>query len=104
MVSLPSPTGLISELESRGARIVPIYSGDLVFRGPAQGYFQNTAGRTIVDTVINLTEFAFVGGPASQDHKKAASICSQEAEFSNHVCRAPRIPVVSRAPPINGSG
>jgi len=30
--------------------------------------------RPIVDTVINLTGFALVGGPASQDHKKAASV------------------------------
>jgi len=31
-------------------------------------------GKSIVDTVINLTGFALVGGPASQDHKKAAKV------------------------------
>jgi len=65
---------LISELESRGARVVSIYSGGLDFSGPVQDYFYDSNGNPIVDTVINLTGFALVGGPASQDHKKAASV------------------------------
>mmetsp|Transcript_31214 Transcript_31214/g.71371 ORF Transcript_31214/g.71371 Transcript_31214/m.71371 type:complete len:1406 (-) Transcript_31214:178-4395(-) len=65
---------LISELESRGSRVVCIYSGGLDFSGPVDEYFYNAAGKPIVDTVINLTGFALVGGPASQDHKKAAAV------------------------------
>ncbi|KAL7560194.1 hypothetical protein ACA910_016621 [Epithemia clementina (nom. ined.)] len=65
---------LISELESRGARVVSIYSGGLDFSGPLQDYFYDKSGKPIVDTVINLTGFALVGGPASQDHKKAAQV------------------------------
>jgi len=65
---------LISELESRGSRVVPIYSGGLDFSGPVADYFYDASGQTIVDTVINLTGFALVGGPASQDHKKAAKV------------------------------
>jgi len=65
---------LISELESRGARVVSIYSGGLDFSGPVEEYFYDAAGKPIVDTVINLTGFALVGGPASQDHKKAANV------------------------------
>ena len=65
---------LISELESRGARVVCIYSGGLDFSGPVEEYFYDSSGKSIVDTVINLTGFALVGGPASQDHKKAASV------------------------------
>jgi len=65
---------LISELESRGARVVSIYSGGLDFSGPVEEYFYDAAGNPIVDTVINLTGFALVGGPASQDHKKAAKV------------------------------
>jgi len=65
---------LISELESRGARVVAIYSGGLDFSGPVEEYFYDSNGKQIVDTVINLTGFALVGGPASQDHKKAASV------------------------------
>jgi magnesium chelatase subunit H len=66
---------LISELESRGSRVVCIYSGGLDFSGPVEEYFYDTVtGKPIVDTVINLTGFALVGGPASQDHKKAAQV------------------------------
>jgi len=65
---------LIAELESRGARVVPVYSGGLDYSGPVKDYFCGPDGKTIVDTVINLTGFALVGGPASQDHKKAARV------------------------------
>ena len=89
---------LIAELESRGSRVVPIYSGGLDFSGefsvapktlqhnfirvilsifyagPVEEYYYDGFGKSIVDTVINLTGFALVGGPASQDHKKAASV------------------------------
>ena len=61
---------LIQELEARGARVVCIYSGGLDFSGPVDEYFYDTKG-AIVDSVINLTGFALVGGPASQDHPKA---------------------------------
>jgi len=65
---------LISELESRGSRVVPIYSGGLDFSGPVADFFYDASGGVVVDTVINLTGFALVGGPASQDHKKAAAV------------------------------
>jgi magnesium chelatase subunit H len=65
---------LIAEMESRGARVVPIYSGGLDFSGPVESFFYDKSGKPIVDTVINLTGFALVGGPASQDHKKATAV------------------------------
>jgi len=65
---------LIAELESRGAKVVSIYSGGLDFSGPVEEYFYDKAGNAIVDTVINLTGFALVGGPASQDHAKASQV------------------------------
>lgn len=65
---------LISELESRGARVVSVYSGGLDFSGPIEEYFYDASGKPIVDTIINLTGFALVGGPASQDHSKAAKV------------------------------
>ena len=65
---------LISELESRGARVVSIYSGGLDFSGPVEEFFYDKNGKPIVDTVINLTGFALVGGPASQDHPKAVRV------------------------------
>ena len=61
---------LISELEARGAKVVCIYSGGLDFSGPVKEYFYRVGG-VAVDAVINLTGFALVGGPASQDHPKA---------------------------------
>merc|ERR1719247_1560230 len=61
---------LISELEARGAKVVCIYSGGLDFSGPVKEYFYRMGG-VAVDSVINLTGFALVGGPASQDHPKA---------------------------------
>ena len=61
---------LISELEARGCKVVCIYSGGLDFSGPINEYFYRGSSR-VVDTVINLTGFALVGGPASQDHPKA---------------------------------
>jgi len=65
---------LIAEMESRGARVVPVYSGGLDYSGPVKEYFVDANGQPIVDTIVNLTGFALVGGPASQDHKKAASV------------------------------
>lgn len=61
---------MISELEARGARVICIYSGGLDFSGPVDEYFY-TDNKQVVDSVINLTGFALVGGPASQDHPKA---------------------------------
>lgn len=68
---------LIAEMESRGARVIPVYSGGLDYSGPVKEYFVDANGKTIVDTIVNLTGFALVGGPASQDHKKAARILKE---------------------------
>jgi magnesium chelatase subunit H len=66
---------LISELESRGAKVVAVYSGGLDYSGPvAEFFYDRTTGKPIVETVVNLTGFALVGGPASQDHKKASKV------------------------------
>jgi len=62
---------LIMELEAQGAKVVPTYSGALDFSILVDEYFYNSAGKQIVDSVINLTGFALVGGPAKQDHPKA---------------------------------
>jgi len=63
---------LIAELEARGSRVICIYSGGLDFSGPVNEYFYAAGSSSAeVDSVINLTGFALVGGPASQDHPKA---------------------------------
>lgn len=63
---------LIAELEARGAKVMTLYTGGLDFSGPVEEYFIS-GGKSVVDTCINLTGFALVGGPASQDHDKAVS-------------------------------
>jgi len=69
---------LISELEARGARVVCIYSGGLDFSGPVRDYFfSSRGGKPAVDSVINLTGFALVGGPAAQDHPKAVKTLTE---------------------------
>jgi len=62
-------TSLIQELEARGSRVICIYSGGLDFSQPVDEFFRQ--GAVVPDSVINLTGFALVGGPASQDHDKA---------------------------------
>jgi len=80
---------LIAELESRGARVVSIYSGGLDFSGPVEDYFYDESGKSIVDTVINLTGFALVGGPASQDHVKASKVL--KALNRPYICAVPLV-------------
>jgi len=63
---------MVAELEARGAKVITIYSGGLDFSGPVEEYFMSR-GNSRVNTVVNLTGFALVGGPASQDHPKAVA-------------------------------
>ncbi len=65
--------GVVSELEARGAKVVPVFAGALDFSLPVKKYFYDPlgTGRSYVDTVLSLTGFALVGGPARQDAPKA---------------------------------
>eukprot|EP00954_Amorphochlora_amoebiformis_P028791 1392228-Amorphochlora_amoeboformis.AAC.1 len=67
-------TSLFQELEARGCRVVPVYTGSLDFSIPIEQYFYDRTGKPIVDSVINLTGFALVGGPATQDHDRAVEV------------------------------
>jgi magnesium chelatase subunit H len=68
---------MVSELEALGARVIPVFAGGLDFSKPVDEYFWEQGNRIsdsnkpLVDTVISLTGFALVGGPARQDHPKA---------------------------------
>ncbi|MEB3342620.1 magnesium chelatase subunit H [Okeania sp.] len=67
---------MLQELEALGARVIPVFAGGLDFSKPVDAYFWETAAKGVaptplVDTVISLTGFALVGGPARQDHPKA---------------------------------
>ena len=50
--------------------VLPTYTGALDFSQCIDNYFYE-AGKSLVDSVINLTGFALVGGPATQDHPRA---------------------------------
>ena len=70
---------MVQELEAMGARVVPVFAGGLDFSKPVDAYFlqpgtgngKNQSPTSLVDTVVSLTGFALVGGPARQDHPKA---------------------------------
>lgn len=63
---------IVQELESLGARVLPVFAGGLDFSKPVDAYFyEPTTNVALVDAVVSLTGFALVGGPARQDHPKA---------------------------------
>jgi magnesium chelatase subunit H len=63
---------IVQELESLGARVLPVFAGGLDFSKPVDAYFyEPTTKMQLVDAVVSLTGFALVGGPARQDHPKA---------------------------------
>ncbi|MBD2184007.1 magnesium chelatase subunit H [Planktothrix sp. FACHB-1355] len=63
---------MVQELEAMGARVISVFAGGLDFAKPVDTYFYNATTKTaLVDTVVSLTGFALVGGPARQDHPKA---------------------------------
>lgn len=63
---------MVQELEAMGARVISVFAGGLDFSKPVDAYFYDPVSKnSVVDTVISLTGFALVGGPARQDHPKA---------------------------------
>ncbi|KAK4534048.1 hypothetical protein CDCA_CDCA01G0073 [Cyanidium caldarium] len=62
----------LQALETRGAKVIPIFSGALDFSDPLNRFFfKPNASTPLVDVVVSLTGFALVGGPAKQDHPRA---------------------------------
>ncbi|MBT66727.1 MAG: magnesium chelatase subunit H [Synechococcus sp. NP17] len=63
----------IQELEFRGSRVIPIFCGGLDFSKPVNAFFYDPLNleQPLVDSIVSLTGFALVGGPARQDHPKA---------------------------------
>ncbi|MCT7994042.1 magnesium chelatase subunit H [Laspinema olomoucense] len=67
---------MVQEIEALGARPIAVFAGGLDFSKPVDAYFWDVGAKGVeplplVDTVISLTGFALVGGPARQDHPKA---------------------------------
>lgn len=71
--------GVVSELEARGAKVVPVFAGGLDFSSPVKKFFYDPlgSGTSYVNCVVSLTGFALVGGPARQDAPKAVEALKQ---------------------------
>jgi magnesium chelatase subunit H len=71
--------GVVMDLEARGAKVVPVFAGGLDFSGPVNKFFFDPIAKSepFVDTVVSLTGFALVGGPARQDAPKAVTTLSK---------------------------
>jgi magnesium chelatase subunit H len=54
-------------------QVIPVFAGGLDFSAPVKKFFYDPlgSGKSFVDTVVSLTGFALVGGPARQDAPKA---------------------------------
>lgn len=70
---------MVQEIESMGARVIPVFAGGLDFSKPVNAFFYDpiATDTPIVDVVVSLTGFALVGGPARQDHPKAIESLSR---------------------------
>ena len=66
---------VISSLEARGLRVIPAFASGLDARPAIDAYFLRD-GKPIVDTVLSLTGFSLVGGPAYNDSDAAAEVLS----------------------------
>ncbi len=62
---------MVSELEAQGARVLPVFSGGLDSSKPIEKYYYTAQGQPVVDTVVSLTGFPLVGGPAQNDPESA---------------------------------
>ncbi|KAJ7564346.1 hypothetical protein O6H91_02G013900 [Diphasiastrum complanatum] len=63
---------VVMELEARGTKVVPIFAGGLDFSMPVERFLYDPITRKpLVQSVVSLTGFALVGGPATQDHPRA---------------------------------
>ncbi len=68
---------MVSEFEAQGTRVIPVFSGSLDSSKPMEKYFYSDKGRVLVDTVVSLTGFPLVGGPAQNDPESAIEALSK---------------------------
>ncbi len=83
--------GVIAAMEARGLQVVPAFAVGLDCRPAIEEYFIED-GRPVVDSVVSLTGFSLVGGPAYNDAKAAEEmlaaldvpyIAAQAVEFQS---------------------
>ena len=63
--------GVITALEARGLRVIPAFASGLDARPAIERYFIEN-GAPVIDTLVSLTGFSLVGGPAYNDSDAAA--------------------------------
>ena len=68
--------GVIHALEARGLRVITAFASGLDARPAIEEYFETERGSKI-DTLISLTGFCLVGGPAYQDSVAAQEVLSR---------------------------
>ncbi len=68
--------GVIAALEARGLRVIPAFASGLDQRPAVEAYFMQD-GVPAVDTVVSLTGFSLVGGPAYNDAKAAEEVLAR---------------------------
>ncbi|WP_371055559.1 magnesium chelatase subunit H [Rhodosalinus sp. K401] len=64
---------VIRALEAKGLRVLPAFAGGLDGRPAIEKFFRDEAGATI-DTLLSLTGFSLVGGPAYNDSEAAVGV------------------------------
>jgi magnesium chelatase subunit H len=65
--------GVIAALEAKGLRVIPAFASGLDARPAVEAFFMKS-GKPIVDTVVSLTGFSLVGGPAYNDAQAATKL------------------------------
>ncbi|MBU1210354.1 MAG: magnesium chelatase subunit H [Alphaproteobacteria bacterium] len=68
--------GMIAALEARGLRVIPAFASGLDARPAIERYFVQD-GCPVVGSVLSLTGFSLVGGPAYNDSKAASEILTR---------------------------
>ncbi len=68
--------GVITAMEARGLRVVPVFATGLDSR-PAIEAFLLKDGRPTIDALVSLTGFSLVGGPAYNDAKAAEDMLAR---------------------------
>ena len=68
--------GVITALEARGLRVIPAFATGLDQRPAIDAFFLKD-GQPVIDTLVSLTGFSLVGGPAYNDAEAAEKILTQ---------------------------
>jgi magnesium chelatase subunit H len=68
--------GVIAALEARGLSVIPAFATGLDARPAVERFFFRN-GQPLIDTLVSLTGFSLVGGPAYNDAKAAEEVLAR---------------------------